>query len=441
MYRKFSSLFLFSLLNATALFSQDKAYAKQVIDTLASPSMHGRGYVAKGDKIAAKYISDQYKSFGLLSFNAAGNYFQNFSFPINTFPGKVSMTFYWENGKKETCDPGQHFLVNSDCPSVKGHFNVVKLDSSVVNDNSRFENFKKLNFKKSFVLVDTSGVRNKSLLTYMVNFEKYPLNVKGILIPVKPTGMTESCSRLSPWDFSMMQSTVCVIEIESEYKSVVAIDINIGAKFIKNYASQNVIAYIKGKENPDSFIVFTAHYDHLGQMGKTVFFPGANDNASGVAMLLSLARYYSKPEHQPKCSIAFMAFGGEEVALLGSAFYVKNPYFPLAKIKFLTNMDILGTGDEGITVVNATLFTPEYKTLEKLNANGNYLAAVKARGKAAISDHHFFTEAGVRCFYIYTLGGIKAYHDTCDRRETLPLTKFEELFSLLRDFTDWEDSV
>jgi hypothetical protein len=441
--RKFHYHFFFSLtllLNASVLFSQDRAYAKQVIDTLASPSMHGRGYVANGDKIAAKYISDQYKSFGLISFNQAGTYYQNFSFPINTFPGKVSLTFIWKNGKKETCDPGQHFLVHSDSPSIKGHFKVVQLDSSVVYDTARWENFKKLNLKKSFVVVDTSGVRNKTLLTYLTNFVKYPVNVKGILLPIKPTTMTESCSRLSPWDFSMLQSTICIIEIDAEYKTVDAIDLNVGAKFIKNYTSQNVIGYIKGKENPDSFIVFTAHYDHLGQMGKTVYFPGANDNASGIAMLLSLARYYSKAEHQPKCSIVFMAFGGEEVALLGSLYFTKNPLFPMSRIKFLTNMDILGTGDEGIMVVNATLFDTEYKTLQKLNAQGSYLSAVKARGKAAISDHYFFTEAKVPCFYIYTLGGIKAYHDTCDRRETLPLTKFEELFSLLRDFTDWEDS-
>src|SRR6201999_64747 len=107
------------------------------------------------------------------------------------------------------------------------------------------------------------------------------------------------------------------IEIEYDYKTVDEIEVSVGAKFIRNYTSQNVIGYVKGKDNPDSFIVFTAHYDHLGQMGKKVYFPGANDNASGVAMLLSLARYYSKPEHKPKCSIVFIAFGGEEVALLG----------------------------------------------------------------------------------------------------------------------------
>ena len=103
-------------------------------------------------------------------------------------------------------------------------------------------------------------------------------------------------------------------------------------------------------------------------------------------------------------------------------------------------MDILGTGDEGIMVVNATVFGNEFAKLQKLNADKKYLSNVKPRGKAAISDHFYFTEMKIPSFYIYTLGGIKAYHDTCDRRETLPLTEFEDLFSLLRDFTDWEDS-
>lgn len=421
--------------------AQDRAFAKKVIDTLASPSMHGRGYVNNGDKIAADYIAAQFKSFGLVPFKKNGSYFQEFSFPVNTYPGKVELTFGWKDGKKEKAVPGEQFLVRCESPSVKGHFPVVLLDSAVVYNDQRLDDFKKLNLKKSFVLVDTSGVRNKVQLSYLINFVKYPVGVKGILLPVKPSpiGGTDHCSKLSPWDFSMMQSTVPVIEIDNHFRSAEAIDICIGAKFIRNYQSQNVLGYVSGSQYPDSFLVFTAHYDHLGQMGKDVFFPGANDNASGVAMLLSLARYYSQPEHKPHCSVVFIAFGAEEVGLLGSHFFTEHPMFPLKSIRFLVNMDILGTGDEGITVVNATIFDKEFKKLQALNDTGRYLPLVKPRGKAAISDHFFFTELHVPCFYVYTLGGIKAYHDTCDRRETLPLTKFEELFSLLRDFADWED--
>ncbi|MBI3509518.1 MAG: M28 family peptidase [Bacteroidetes bacterium] len=315
------------------------------------------------------------------------------------------------------------------------------LDSAIVYDDAKLDAFKKSDLKKSFVMVDTNGVRNRAMLRYMTDFVLHPVNVRGILIPEKKNSMTETCTKLSPWDMSMIQTTVPVLEIAYSYKHITALSINVKAKFLKKYTSQNVIGYVKGSVNPDSFMVFTAHYDHLGQMGKNTFFPGANDNASGIAMLLSLARYYSNPEHKPKCSIAFMAFSGEEVGLLGSYYYTQHPLFPLKEIKFLVNMDILGTGDEGITVVNATEFQPEFKKLQALNTNGNYLAKVNPRGKAMISDHYCFTEMKVRCFYIYTLGGIKAYHDTCDRRETLPLSKFEDLFKLLRDFTDWEDQL
>ncbi|HTL81085.1 MAG TPA: M28 family peptidase [Bacteroidia bacterium] len=432
---KFFPFFLFIAV-FTQVHGQDRAYAKQVIDTLASPSMHGRGYVNNGDKIAAKYITDQYKSFNLIPFNIAGLYTQNFSFPINTFPGKMSVTIKAGDRATNNLVPGEDFIVQCDAPSVKGHFKVVLIDSALVYDDNKLDAFKKLDKTKCFVMVDTVGVRSKMKLSYMNDIMQYRIGIKGVIIPLKPIAMTSTCNKLEPMDMSQVQSTVPVIKVDYKWKYSGSIDVNIKAKFLKSYTSQNVIGYVRGSTQPDSFIVFTAHYDHLGQMGKDTYFPGANDNASGIAMLLSLARYYSQPAHQPKYSIAFIAFSGEEVGLLGSGFYIQHPLFPLKEIKFLVNMDILGTGDEGITVVNATEFPKQFDSLKALNTRGNYLVTVKPRGKAAISDHYFFTEARVPSFYIYTLGGLKAYHDVCDRRETLPLTKFEDLFSLLRDFTD-----
>ncbi len=433
-----SCSFLFQTGISTA-FAQDKTYAIKVVDTLASSSMHGRGYVNGGDQIASEYISNEFKSFNLVSFEKSGSYFQEFSFSVNTFPGRVEMTFHFNGGASEKCEPGEKFMVRSSSPSIKGHFKVVRLDSTIAHSRTKWDAFVAEDHKKVFVLVDTAGVRDKQELLRMTNFVKYPINVKGILLPVKLEHVegADNCSRLPPWDFAMVQSTVPVIEIDPSLAAANEIDVRIGAKFLKSYTSRNVLGYVRGSEQPDSFIVYTAHYDHLGQMGKNVYFPGANDNASGVAMMLNLAKYYSMPEHKPKYSIAFMAFSAEEVGLIGSNYYTKHPLFPLASIRFLINMDILGTGDDGITVVNATLFNPEFVKFKALNDSANYLPLVKPRGKAAISDHHFFTEKGVPCFYIYTLGGIKAYHDTCDRPQTLPLTEFDDLFRLLHDFTDW----
>ncbi|MEJ7677905.1 MAG: M28 family peptidase [Segetibacter sp.] len=71
------------------------------------------------------------------------------------------------------------------------------------------------------------------------------------------------------------------------------IDANIDNKPVQNFKASNVCAWVKGTAKPDSVIVISAHYDHLGGMGKDTYFPGANDNASGTSLLLGLAKYYA----------------------------------------------------------------------------------------------------------------------------------------------------
>ena len=210
--------------------------------------------------------------------------------------------------------------------------------------------------------------------------------------------------------------------------------LQIDAQLQRHYPTQNLAAIIRGNVQPDSFLVVTAHYDHLGMMGRKAYFPGANDNASGVAMLLELAAYYAQPGNRPACSIAFLLFGAEEAGLVGSSYFVQHPLIPLPGIKVLLNLDLLGTGEEGITVVNGRLLPAAFARLERLNAAGHYLPSIGARGRAANSDHFPFSEAGVPAFFVYTRGGSKAYHDVNDRPEALSLAGFKGVFSLLRDF-------
>ena len=94
----------------------------------------------------------------------------------------------------------------------------------------------------------------------------------------------------------------------------------------------------------------------------------------------------------------------------------------------------MGTGEEGITVVNATIFPKEFALLKQVNDQNHYLAKVASRGKAANSDHYWFSEKGVPAIFIYTMGGIKAYHDVFDVSKTLPLNEYNHLFKLLIDF-------
>jgi Zn-dependent M28 family amino/carboxypeptidase len=169
-------------------------------------------------------------------------------------------------------------------------------------------------------------------------------------------------------------------------------------------------------------------------MGKTIF-PGANDNASGVAMMLDLANYFSK--NPPKYSIAFMAFAGEEPGLVGSKAYTGNPWdeLPLGKMKFLVNLDLMGSGEKGMAVVNATIFTDYYAKLQEANNAHNYLPAFKMRGKAANSDHYWFVERDVKGFFFYLMGSYSNYHDVQDNSNNLKLGEYyDKSFLLIRDF-------
>jgi len=129
-----------------------------------------------------------------------------------------------------------------------------------------------------------------------------------------------------------------------------------------------------------------------------------------------------------------MAFAGEEAGLIGSHHYVDHPVFPLEKIKFLTNVDIMGSGEEDITVVNATLFPEQFKALTEINQKDELLVKVASRGPAANSDHYFFTQAGVPAFFIYTMGTNKHYHDVYDTYEELSFNEFSDIQRLLISF-------
>lgn len=402
-------------------------YGKKVVATLAAENMHGRGYVNGGDSIAAEYIKKEFAGFSLKAFG--DDYYQSFSFPINTYPGAISFNCSFDEGGKFKGVAGQNFLVYPSSPSINSDFETIVFDSTYTSSAKKFEKFrKKIKSKNVFVIVDDRNVSNKSKQEYFKKVKQGYFKVNTIELVKKLT-------------WTMAQDVADYVRIQvladSFYFSTKGSgNVIIENKLIKSHKTQNIVGYVEGTEHPDSFIVFSAHYDHLGQMGKDVYFPGANDNASGCAMLLNLANYYAMPHNKPKYSIAFIAFAGEEVGLLGSKYYTENPLFPLEKTAFLLNTDIMGTGEDGITVVNGSVFKNEFDLLVAINEKKQLVKEIKIRGKAANSDHYHFSEKGVKAFFIYTMGGTKAYHDIYDRPETLPLNEFDNIFNLITDFID-----
>ena len=413
-------LTLLAALSGLSAFAQDMEYAHQVVEELCSDGMAGRGYVEDGDNAAAYYIEQEFKSHDLFAWDY--NFYQTFTFPVNTFPEDIELTL---DGVR--LEAGKEFLVEADAPKLKGKYGLTYIDALP-------------KIAPSGRIIDSTASYTGIVVVADSLISKLPPPIRMSLLRGMKKAGAKGVIRLTDskltWTVSKQQAPLAQLTVKREAwnNDKKEVEVSIKPDFDKRHRTQNIIAFIEGSQHPDKFIVFTAHYDHLGKMGKNVIFRGANDNASGVSMLLNLAKHYSVPENQPRYSIAFIAFAGEEPGLEGSLHYVKQPVFPLSDIKFLINLDILGTGDDGITVVNGAVHKAEFEALKGINEQKGYLKEVKKRGKAAISDHYPFSEAGVPCFYIYTMGGIKAYHDVYDVPETLPLTEFEDLFRLLTDF-------
>lgn len=114
------------------------------------------------------------------------------------------------------------------------------------------------------------------------------------------------------------------------------------------YKLRNVIGFLKCKDDnlKDSFIIVSAHYDHIGQSMEKITFPGADDNASGVAALIEIARCFAAGKYRNGKTLVFIAFSGEENHAMGAHYFVGNPVFPLDKLSSMYNLEMLGVPGE-----------------------------------------------------------------------------------------------
>ncbi|MDN3585550.1 M28 family peptidase [Pedobacter aquatilis] len=368
-------LLLLFLINSINGFAQDSTYTRNIIKTLTSKSFWGRGYTKDGMAKAANFLSSEYKKIGVSTLSE--NYKQDFTFAVNTFPGKMNLKI---DGKKLV--PGVDFIVEPSSNSINAIIDVIK---------------------DSLNLADVAGL----------NFQV-------------EERLTWSVAQ------KVQDRTTLIVKKSAINQPYKLIEVDIENKFLPDFKASNIVGIVKGTKYPDSVLMITAHYDHLGGMGSNTYFPGANDNAAGVATLLSLAKYYAA--NPQSYSIGFICFAAEEAGLLGSKYFVENPIVPLSNIKFLLNLDLVGTGEAGMTVVNASVYPKAFALLNEVNQEQKLISKINPRGKAANSDHYFFSEKGVPAFFFYTQGGPTAYHDVFDTEQDLPLTEYNDLFKLIISF-------
>jgi aminopeptidase YwaD len=420
----------------------DLARTRRTIATLAAPKMHGRGYVQNGEHQAAAYLRSELHKLGLQPL--APEYTQPFRLDVNTFPGALTLTL--ASGHPHSLSPGRDFIAapeSAPCPVAKT-FYAYPLDTLLLTDSATVRRYSAglrgtIADSKSTPWVQgitptalVMRARDEARLNRLPALQKFFAASQPRLVLAPKLTASLAPEQAPQTRLEVLASSWPTDSAGQPLAQLITLQVN--AQLEHDYPTQNLAAIVRGSTQPDSFLVVTAHYDHLGMMGKNVYFPGANDNASGVALLLELAAYYARPANRPAYSVVFLLFGAEEAGLVGSSYFVAHPLMPLQSIKFLVNLDLLGTGEEGATVVNGKIHELAYQRLIALNNAHHYLPRLTARGRAANSDHFPFSEAGVPSFFLYTRGGSQAYHDINDQPAALSLVGFAGVFGLVRDF-------
>ena len=205
---------------------------------------------------------------------------------------------------------------------------------------------------------------------------------------------------------------------------------------------KNVIAVLEG-EGPlaDETVVVGAHYDHIG-MGGTgsgslapwtrAIHNGADDNASGTAGLLEIARRFATAEKPPRRRIVFIAFTGEERGLLGSAKYVREPRFSLEKTVAMVNLDMIGRLKDDKVIIQGTKTAAEFdKLIDDVNETYKFKITKKPGGYGP-SDHSSFYAKQIPVFHIFT-GTHSDYHRPSDDFEKVNVEGMRRVTEMVGD--------
>lgn len=397
------SAFLFSVvLQTQTTFAQqypefgiDESLTTKHIRFLASDELLGRMTGEQGNQVAARYIAEYFRMYGLQEPAGADGYYQK----VPLYKQSISWDGYFI-ANSDTLFPGVNYVQlsgsafqRSDVPMMFGD-NFFDENGNV---NSNF-NYK---INDEFILVTTFGSKfrqtsfNESLalslekrriakeLGYAAVIEIYEgtipfRNLAGFL-------RQDRFMEGNPDDLPSLPHLLVDLSASSPsyFPARSTFSFNLGGVQLNPVKTENVAGIIRGTDPQlrDEFIVLMAHYDHVGAGMRPgispadTIFNGARDNGMGVVGLLTAAKALS--QSPPKRSVLILAVTAEEVGLLGSSYFVRNPLVPLEKIAYVLNIDNGGYNDTSlITLIGHG----------RTNADGLIAEAVSASGLTLLPD-------------------------------------------------------
>jgi hypothetical protein len=467
------------------------------LHVLASDEYEGRETGKKGQKMAAKYISEQFRSYGIPPL-ANGSYYQEYPL-IVTNPPEVAITI-----NNNVYTPWKDFYY---FPSQPGEIiqasEVVFLGHGI--SDEKYNDYKGKDVKDKVVLVMSSEPMSADSI-YFISGKKTPSSwsfnpfkkqnaardkgARALLIALPddqlPKGMkaAEYYNEHAPTRLegskpdSARQMPVIYISqsmanamIAGKKKSIEKIraavskshkpvsftanaDLKITIKQnIEKIIAENVIGYIEGTDLKHEVIIVTAHYDHLGILEGKVY-NGADDDGSGTVAIMEMAEAFAKAKKEgkgPRRSVMFMAISGEEKGLLGSQYYVNNPVFPLANTVANLNIDMIGRQDEKyandpdyVYLIGSNMLSTD---LHNVNEEANNLYSglkldymynnLNDKNRYYYrSDHYNFAKNNIPVIFYFN-GTHKDYHKHTDEVEKINFSKMEKI-SRLVFHTAWE---
>ena len=401
---------------AVQLNAQDPAHYKRVVKELSSARYQGRGYARDGANKAGKYLEKQYRKAGVDEV-----VLQPFTIDINTFPRKMKM---WADGRKLT--PGVDFAMREYSPGVHGEFPVYHVDTLHFDAEKMYRDLARPEYANCLVCCEFWFAYRHS--KEFSRLQKAGECTNAGLIQT----WTSPIKFYKAYGHRVVDKPIIWVTPEA-IDGVQSVRLDVDNEFLKDYGLFNVIAKVEG-ERHDSCYVFTAHYDHLGNLGRRIYYAGANDNASGTATLVTLAAYYAK--HRPPYDMYFLSFSGEDANLRGSEYFAEHPVVPLEQIRYLFNIDMIGDNNPVQYCEVSDQGMRGFELFERINGEKHYFQALNRGKLAANSDHYPFARRGVPCIFLENEEGdaFQFYHTIYDDWKHAVFESYEPVFKLVTDF-------
>jgi aminopeptidase YwaD len=421
------------------------------IAVLASDSLEGREVGEAGEWKAAQYIIGEFKSAGLLPKGTNGQYLQPFDFIKRISLGPKNRLVL--NGKELQLN--KEFTPLQQSANKAFNFSeVVSVGFGIKTEDSSYDDYSGKNVEGKAVLIERFSPKAET--NPKVDFSKYESlsdkiaaaighKAAGIFF-VTPSGQDDSISatgitHVTPKDIPIVFLRRKGLERLGINPDSATIASAVGETELIPVADTgyNVVGYLPGRS--DSTIIVGAHYDHLGYGGpasrytgtERLIHHGADDNGSGTAGLLELARYFATRRESLNHSILFIAFSGEEAGILGSSWYVRHWTVDSSKIRMMLNMDMIGRlrDQENGLAVFGTGTAAEFKSYFDSLKVDSVKFTFREPGTGP-SDHTAFYNNQIPVLHFFT-GAHEDYHKPSDVVEKIDLGGTVKVVNVVAD--------